>query len=242
MNDVTIFNSIKTDKLGAQIGRQLMRAIVDGRFQVGERLPSEHELASTFNRSRIAVRDALSGLAARGIITVRQGQGSTINPISMWNTLDPEVFVVVYGDKAFDQLLEMRQIVEPESAFLAAQRITDEQVEKLRPLSVLNEDDTVDQHVERDTSFHLEIARAAQNGVLLTMISSISILLRESRSCTFAVPGEISRGHKWHQTILAAIEARDAQAARIAMHGHLDQVGQALDKWRIEHEDNRMAF
>jgi len=228
-------NSVKTDKLGEQIGRELMRAIVDGHFRTGERLPSENELAHLFNRSRIAVRDALHQLAILGIVTTRQGQGTTVNPIGMWNTLDPDVFVVLYGEQAFDQLLEMRRIIEPEAAYLAAQRITDEQIGILRPLSVLLESDSIDQHVERDTSFHLEIARAAQNSVLLTMISSISVLLRESRRCTYAVPGEISNGHMWHQTIFTAIETRDAEGARKAMSGHLDQVGLALVRWQAEH-------
>lgn len=230
------FNSVKTDKLGEQISRQLLQAIVAGVYCPGDHFPAERDLARAFNASRVAVREAVGLLGARGVVSVRQGVGTTVNMMSKWNSLDPEVFMLLHGNEAFEQLLEVRRIVEPESAFLAAQRITDEQVQKLRPLSCLHEDDTVEQHVERDTEYHLEIARAAQNGVLLTMVSSVSSLLRESRRCTYAVPGEINQGHRWHQEILSAIEARDAEAARRAMKGHLDQVGQALDKWRSDHQ------
>lgn len=235
MNTPYRFNTIKTARLGDQISSELIRAITDGHYKVGDMLPSEIELARIFGRSRISVRDALKRLSSLGIITTRQGQGTVVNPTAMWNTLDPELFVILNGAAAFDQLLEMRRIIEPESAYLAAQRITDPEVENLRTISHLSIDDTVEQHVERDTRFHLEIARAARNGVLLTMMSSISLLLSESRSCTYAVPGEITNGHAWHQAILAAIEQRDADSARTAMLGHLEQVGQALRRWQEEH-------
>jgi GntR family transcriptional repressor for pyruvate dehydrogenase complex len=225
------FDFVQANKLGEQIGRQLLRAIVDGHYSPGDRFPGERELGKLFNVSRIAVRDAIGQLRARGIVSVRQGIGTTVNPMNKWNLLDPEVFMLVHRDQAFEQLLEVRRIVEPELASLAAQRVTDEQVDRLRLLSVLPEDDTVEQHVERDTEYHLEIARVAQNHVLLTMLSSISELLRESRRRTFAVPGEIIQGHTWHQKILSAIEARDAKAAHLAMLGHLHQVGDALARW-----------
>ena len=236
MSNSSQFGSVKIDKLGEQIVRQLLRAIVDGHYHPGERLPSERDMALLFHASRIAVREAIGILNTRGIVSVRQGIGTTVNSMSEWNTLDPEVFILLHGNKAVEQLLEVRKIVEPETAFLAAQRITDEQVQKLRPLSILRENDTVGEHVERDTAYHLEIARACHNDVLVTMVSSINIFLRESRRCTYAVAGEIVQGHRWHQEILSAIEARDAEAARRAMMGHLDQVGQALDRWHSEHQ------
>jgi GntR family transcriptional repressor for pyruvate dehydrogenase complex len=235
MSNSSQFSSLQRDKLGEQISHQLLWAISDGRYPPGDRFPGERELARIFNASRIAVREAIGQLSARGIVSVQQGIGTTVNPVSKWNSLDPEVFFLLHSDRAFAQLIEVRRIVEPESAFLAAQRITDEQVQKLRPLSVLSVDDTQEQHVERDTEFHLEIARAAQNGLLLVIFSSISNLLRESRRYTYSVHSEIPKGHRWHQEILSAIEARDAEAARRAMKGHLDQTEQVLDKWRSEH-------
>ena len=236
MNNLSQFDSVQIDKLGEQIGRQLLWAIADGRYRPGDRFPGERDLARVFKASRIAVREAIGQLSAHGIVSVRQGVGTIVNPMSKWNSLDPEVFMLLHSTQALEQVLEVRRIVEPEAAFLAAQRITDEQVQQLRPLSILPEDDTVEQHVEHDTEFHLAIARAAQNQLLLLMVSSVSNLLRESRRCTYAVPGAIGQGHRWHQVVLSAIEARDAEAARRAMNGHLDQVEQALDRWHSEHQ------
>ncbi|MCE5259307.1 MAG: FadR family transcriptional regulator [Chloroflexi bacterium] len=238
MGNSSQFNSLQHYKLGDQISRQLLWAIADGRYSPGDRLPAERDLAQMFSASRVVVREAIGQLNARGIVSVQQGIGTTVNPINKWNSLDPEVFFLLHIDQAFKQLIEVRRIIEPESAYLAAQRVTDEQLLKLRPLSVLSLEDTQEQHVERDTEFHLEIARAAQNDLLLVIFSSISNLLRESRRYTYSVSSEIPKGNRCHQEILAAIELRDAEGARRAMNGHLDQTEDVLEKWRIEHKTN----
>ena len=98
-------------------------------------------------------------------------------------------------------------------------------------LSDLPDDDTVEQHVDRDTAFHLAIARATHNPVLGMVLSSISEILRESRRRTFAAAGEMPRARQWHRDIYAAVAARDAQAARLAMIGHLEQVQAALSRF-----------
>ena len=86
MNTPYRFNTIKTARLGDQISSELIRAITDGHYKVGDMLPSEIELARIFGRSRISVRDALKRLSSLGIITTRQGQGTVVNPTAMWNT------------------------------------------------------------------------------------------------------------------------------------------------------------
>lgn len=237
MSDSGKFDSVRIDKLSEQISRQLLWAIADGRYHPGDHFPGERDLARAFSASRIVVREALGLLNARGIVSVRQGIGTTVNPMSKWNSLDPEVFMVLHSDQTLEQLLEVRRIVEPESAFLAAQRITDEQVQKLRPLAILLDDDSIEQKEKRDSEFHLEVANAAQNAVLLQMVSSISNLFYESLRRTFTVPGAIGQGHRGHQEIMSAIESRDAEAARRAMRDHLDLVKQHLDSWRSEHQD-----
>ena len=111
---------------------------------------------------------------------------------------------------------EVRRIIEPALAALAAQRITPEELEALRPLSDLPLDDTIEQHIERDTNFHVAIAAATKNTVLQIVLSSISDLLRESRRRSFLVPGELVAARDWHHVVFEAIERHDAEAARQA--------------------------
>ena len=218
------FQSLQSEKFSEQISRQLLQKIVEGHYKPGDRLPAERDLATIFSVSRVVVRESISSLEAKGIINVRQGRGTTVNPVDEWNTLDPQVLLLLHGDEIFDQLMETRQIIEPDLAALAAERITAEELELLRAISDLPEDDSVEEHVERDMSFHLQIAKATHNPVLLMVLSSTADLLREGRRRIFIVPGELAKARMWHHAIYSAIEKRDPQAAREAMAAHMEQV------------------
>jgi GntR family transcriptional repressor for pyruvate dehydrogenase complex len=231
MSDKVRFQNVQTEKLSQKISRQLLQSIVDGYYLPGSLLPSERDLAVAFGVSRVVVREGLNSLINKGILSVRQGRGATVNPVKDWNTLDPEVFMLLYGDQAFEKLIQLRRIIEPELASLAAQNITDEELEELRAFSDLPDSDTSEEHVERDTTFHLIIARATHNPVLLVVLSSVSDILRESRRRTFAVPNEMVKARNWHHVIYDAIASRDPEAARQAMLAHLEQVDTALHKY-----------
>ncbi len=226
------FHSLRSSKFSEQISRQLLQRIVDGHFKPGERLPPERDLASIFNVSRVVVRESIGSLEAKGIVDVRQGRGTTVNPIDEWNTLDSQVLLLLHGDEIFGQLMETRQIIEPDLAALAAERILDVELEPLRLCSELPEDDSVEEHVERDMNFHLMIAKATHNPVLLMVLSSTSELLREGRRRIFIVPGELAKAREWHQAIYEAIANRDADAARAAMAAHMEQVRLGLSQPR----------
>jgi GntR family transcriptional repressor for pyruvate dehydrogenase complex len=167
-------------------------------------------------------------LQAWGIISVRHGRGATVNPIDEWNTLDPQVLLLLHSDEAIHQLMETRRIIEPEMAALAAERITDAELELLRAHKDLPETDSMEEHVERDINFHLQIAKATHNPVLLMVLTSTSDLLREGRRRIFMVPGELAKARDWHQAIFEAIERRDPEGARAAMANHTEQVRQGL--------------
>ncbi len=224
------FQSLQSERLSEQISRQLLENIIAGTYQPGDRLPPERELATIFDVSRVVVREALGSLQAWGIISVRHGRGATVNAIEDWNTLDPQVLLLMHGDEVIAQLMETRRIIEPELAALAAERITRAELDLLRASKDLPETDSMEQHAERDINFHLQIARATHNPVLLMVLTSTSDLLREGRRRIFMVPGELAKARAWHEAIFQAIERRDAQAARAAMSNHLEQVRTGLER------------
>jgi GntR family transcriptional repressor for pyruvate dehydrogenase complex len=233
------FQMVQTTRIGDQISRQLLDAILSERYKPGDRLPPERDLAVMFQASRVAVREALGALLAKGILSTRQGSGTTVNAFEQWNTLDPVILMLRDGDNTLDQLQEVRRIIEPDLCALAAARITLQELEALRPLADLPLNDTIQQHIERDTNFHVAIARATKNTVLQIVLSSISDLLRESRRRSFIVPGELAASRDWHKIIFAAIEQRDSAAARQAMVEHLGQVRRSLEGYKIViHEDH----
>lgn len=222
------FKVVQSEKLSEQIGTQLLNSIISGHYTSGDLLPPERNLAEAFGVSRVVVREAIGSLSAKGILSVRQGKGTTVNDLREWNTLDPDVMMLMHKDFIFEKLIEMRLIIEPELAALAAANITDEILEELREFSDLPDDDTVEEHVVRDNIFHLTIARATGNPVLLTVLSSVSELLKESRRITFSAHGEMPKARYWHHKVFEAIEARDPEAARQAMRNHILQVSEGL--------------
>jgi DNA-binding FadR family transcriptional regulator len=123
-------------------------------------------------------------------------------------------------------LAELRQVLEPEIAALAASRIEEQLLSTMRE-AVTAMDRSLqdpDAYIEADLDFHLAMAEAVGNPLILSLIDSIVGLLREQRSRIFSVDGGPERGQFHHKRILQAIERRDPDAARDAMRAHLEQV------------------
>lgn len=231
------FKVVQSEKLSEQIGTQVLNSIISGHYKSGDLLPPERNLAEAFGVSRVVVREAIGSLSAKGILSVRQGKGTTVNARREWNTLDPDVMLLLHKDFLFEKLIEMRLIIEPELAALAAVNINEETLDELREFSDLPDDDTIEEHVFRDNMFHLTIARATGNPVLLTVLSSVSELLKESRRITFLADGEMPKARHWHNEIYKAIKARDPDAAREAMINHIQQVRKGLQRV-MEHDSS----
>ena len=223
-----LFDAIKNEKFADKIAHRIMQIIGSGDLKPGDILPPERELSSSFQVSRTVVREALGMLAVRGLINIHQGKPTVVNDVASWNTLDPQVLLLLRKSSTLHDLMELRFMVEPEATALAVERATDEELASLRPLLDPSHNASMDKHVEADTDFHHGIVRATRNAVLLTVMSSVIDLLRESRRITFQAPGAIPRGANWHNAIMEALENRDPEAARQAMTGHLTQVQAAL--------------
>jgi GntR family transcriptional repressor for pyruvate dehydrogenase complex len=123
-------------------------------------------------------------------------------------------------------LTEIREILEPEIAALAAVRAGEQDLATMREAVAVmdNARQDADAYIEADLDFHLALAEAAGNPFVLSLIDSIVGMLREQRLRTFYVDGGPERGQIYHKRILAAMESRDVQGAREAMQDHLRQV------------------
>ena len=124
------------------------------------------------------------------------------------------------------QLVEVRQILEPEIVALAASRVQEQHLAMMREaVAVMDEAlRDPDAYIEADLDFHLSLAEAAENPIILSLIDSIVGLLREQRLRIFYVDGGPDRGQYHHKRILEAVEQRDEDRARDAMRAHLQQV------------------
>jgi GntR family transcriptional repressor for pyruvate dehydrogenase complex len=122
--------------------------------------------------------------------------------------------------------VEVREILEPEIAALAATRSEKDDVAAMREAveAMDNSKGEPEAFIEADLDFHLALAEAASNPLILSLIDSIVGVLREQRMGIFAVEGGAQRGQYHHKKILEAIEHRDSLGARESMRAHLKQV------------------
>src|ERR1700752_5356024 len=222
-----LYKVIQSSRLYEQIVQQIEESILNGELQAGSKLPAERELAQQFGVSRTAVREAIKALQEKGLVDAFPGRGTfvtdgTSNPMRL--SLDR---IVKSGEQiGRTYLAGVREILEPEIAALAAARADDQHVQSMREACDMmdNAGPDADAYIEADLDFHLALAEAAGNPIVLSLIDSIVGLLREQRLRTFHVKGGPERGQQHHKRILEAVELRDPQAARAAMHAHLQQV------------------
>ena len=125
-----------------------------------------------------------------------------------------------------NHLAEMRGILEPEIAALAATRIQESHLILMREAVTLMDraQEDPEAYIEADLDFHLALAEAADNPLILSLLDSIVALLREQRIRIFQVEGGPSRGQYHHKRILRSVEQHNPEQARAAMRAHLQQV------------------
>jgi GntR family transcriptional regulator, transcriptional repressor for pyruvate dehydrogenase complex len=222
-----VYKLVRTSRLYEQIVQQIEESIVKGALKPGDQLPAERELAQRFGVSRTAVREAVKALREKGLVEAYSGRGTFITDgtnKAVRQSLD--LMVKIGQPEGSTHLAEVRAILEPEIAALAATRIQESEVTTMREaVAVMDKaGQDPDAYIEADLDFHLALAEGADNPLILSLLDSIVGLLREQRLRIFRVPGGPERGQIYHKRILDAIEHRDAEKAREAMRAHLEQV------------------
>ncbi|WP_295789227.1 FadR/GntR family transcriptional regulator [uncultured Microbacterium sp.] len=203
--------------------------IVARRLTADHALPSEPELGDRFDVSRVTVREAIKTLQARGVVRVESGRGSFVQPVARWTSLAAVLAATsATGDaQAAEQLIELRRIFETGAAALAAERATEEEVDAvaadLEAMTAAHAADDLDAFVAADLSFHDRILTASRNPFLTVMFAPLTEVLSERRAQTSRVRVIQQHAIVEHSRVLEALRARDPEAARIAMDGHMQQ-------------------
>jgi GntR family transcriptional repressor for pyruvate dehydrogenase complex len=228
-----MYKVVQTLRLYEQIVQQIEDSIRKGDLKGGEQLPAERELAQQFGVSRTAVREAMKTLREKGLVEAYAGRGTFVTnetARSMRHTLDR--MMRTGPSEGAVHLVEVREILEPEIAALAAKRADDEARAAMRESITVMDAARLDPEgfIEGDLDFHLALAEAAGNPLILSLIDSIVGLLREQRLRTYHIDGGAERGQYHHKRILEAIERRDPRGAHDAMCAHLRQVREDSQK------------
>jgi GntR family transcriptional repressor for pyruvate dehydrogenase complex len=208
--------------LAVTLAARLERMIATGELGPGQRLPAERDLARDLDVSRTTLREALQKLDETGLVERRQGRGTTVveRPVEALQILGLHQPADALGAAA-----ELRALVEPSVAALAATRAT--RANRLQLADVLartTDDLTARQSLERDTEFHLLLAHATSNPLVTALHGLMTEWTLPQRLRSHATPESRATSLRGHREIYAAIEARDADAAQDAMRRHLDDV------------------
>lgn len=204
------------------LGQHLEERIATGQLKPGTKMDSERKLAEEFGVGRPLVREALKRLEERGLIVTMAGRGSFVLEFQPWHDSSPgELTARRSGITALD-LSRARQLLEGESAALAAENRTDEQLEDMREiLRRFDAGGSVEDMAALDLAFHESIVIASSNVAIQVMFGSVRNMTKALmlRSLTDRAVSEI--GVPIHHTVLEAIARRDPDAAREGMVAHL---------------------
>jgi GntR family transcriptional regulator, transcriptional repressor for pyruvate dehydrogenase complex len=225
--DHPVYKIVRTSRLYEQIVQQIEESVLNGTLKPGDQLPAERDLAQRLGVSRTAVREAVKTLREKGLVEAYSGRGTFItNGTSQAARQSFDLMVKIGQQEGSPHLAELRLILEPGIAALAAERIQEDDLTAMREAVAVMDRAQKDPpaYIEADLDFHLALAEAAANPLILSLIDSIVGLLREQRIKIFNVAGGPQRGQVHHKRILAAMERRDPEMAREAMRAHLEQV------------------
>jgi GntR family transcriptional repressor for pyruvate dehydrogenase complex len=221
----------------------VLSAIVDDALDAGASLPSEAELASRFNVSRLTLREAMKTLSALGVVTIERGRGTFVNPCDRWSRVHPAVLAMLVRtpeDMAATSrsLVEARRLVEVGVAELAAERRNDVHLttlnEQLEAMWGAHESADANAWACADLAFHDTLMEAAGNPFVTMLFTPLEQMLRRDRHEPATEPTNRRRALRWHQRILDAVVDADPRSAREAMDGHLRDTQEILAQWRAD--------
>jgi GntR family transcriptional repressor for pyruvate dehydrogenase complex len=218
-----MLKQIKRTKVYKAAIEQIKAEIENGRWVAGTQLPSERELATQMGIGRPAVREAIRVLETLGYVEIRIGQGSFVREkrpekdgVSILESMLREDIHVV-------ELLEVREMIEPQIAYLAAQSVTNKDIQHLEAIlkrmrKAIAEGKTGS---GENIEFHLALTRAVGNKVLLQIHELLLHQSRESVERFLHVPGRVDKSMEGHQKILDSLRNGNSQEAQQVMLAHL---------------------
>jgi DNA-binding FadR family transcriptional regulator len=213
----------KAERIHQAIARTLGTAILSGQFQPGDSFEGEIEQSLALGVSRTPYREAIRILVAKGLLESRPRAGTHVTPRSRWNLLDPDVLAWTFSSEPDENfvrgLFELRGIIEPAAAALAAQRRTTQQVEAMRQSLAAMQLHGLSTEEGRaaDQQFHRSVLEATHNEALASLASSVGAAVNwttRHKQRNQVLPRDPLPEHL---AVFAAIENSDQEQARRAM-------------------------
>ncbi len=225
------FEPIARQKTYELVSAQLTRQISSRNLLPGDVLPTERELVERYRVGRSSVREALRMLESRGLISSR---GNGAFAVAEWrNPLNQSISLLLAAEEGdLHELYEVRRILEGAAAALAAARRGDVHLAGLEE-AIAEMDEGVDseeRYIAADIRFHLTIAEATGNRLVLHLMHAIRDQLHHALGTVYHIPGSPQRSLEQHREIMAAISRRNPDEARERMHEHIGRVEHEIEE------------
>ncbi len=217
------FEPLNKTRLFEDIVRQIQDQIRDGQLKPGDRLPSERELAEMMQVSRNSLREALRTLEIMNYVEIKPGEGVYIKQVRMDDLLGP-LTLAISDDKALLlDLLDVRDLIEAETARRAAIYANAEDIEKIEKI-IESAKKTVaagGTGIREDSDFHSAVAEATNNAAYVILMNLIKDSLSLSREATLRIKGQPARTIEDHLKVFEAIRDKDPEKASGLMKNHI---------------------
>jgi GntR family transcriptional repressor for pyruvate dehydrogenase complex len=225
LSDQKLHEPITRQKTYELVAERLLGLISSRQLGPGDAIPSERELVELYRVGRSSVREALRMLESQGAI--RSGANGSLRVAEPGSMLNSSLGFLLSVDAAdYSELFETRRILEGEAAAIAASRRTRAQIGTMSAAVEEMEAglDSEERFITADLRFHLLVAQATRNRVMLHLMDAIRTLLHRSLSSSYHISGSPARAIEMHRLILEAIEARRPEEARQRMQEHVARV------------------
>ncbi len=234
----------RTGGIHGQIVQSIGQDIVVGILKPQERLPGDAALMARFGASRTALREAMKVLAAKGLIEARQRAGTRVRPREDWDLLDPDVLSWHTPDSLSEafiaDLVELRELLEPMAARLAASRATGADLERIeagyRGMEVAAAARDYEGFYTADTDFHVAVLTASHNQLVQRLAGIIGTVLGLGFQLQKQARIDLTAGLPAHYDVLAGIRDRDPRRAERGMRESIGIGKRTLALRRARHQ------
>ncbi|MCR9121226.1 MAG: FCD domain-containing protein [Phyllobacteriaceae bacterium] len=212
--------------VGEMVARRILDMVKAGSLKPGDQLPTERDLAQSLNVSRPSVREAIRGLAILGVVRTVQGGGAYISNLDAEALLGPIQFFLSLQDLNITELYDARSLIESDVARRAAENMDGASLTRLEAILEAQKDclDDPDAFRASDYAFHEIIWRGSGNAFLKRIGESLNVIGLEFRKRASESPAVLRQSYADHKVLVAALKARDADAAAKAAERHMQNV------------------
>lgn len=227
-----MFDTIKPNRISENIVEQIRSAILGGELKIGDRLPSEKDLAKNFGVSKSSLREAYRVLEAYGLLEIRQGMagGAFVKEVDLKTIKDGLVNYFFFQNPSIREYTQVRTFIEPEIVKICAAKITDADIEELNDNICAMEKEPEGESFlsDLDSAFHKKLVDIAGNNILSLVVESVQTALINVKRLLHTDEAFLQMVCQGHKDIVAALTDRDPDRASTQMLKHIHDVEKGM--------------